>query len=101
LDQVTEDLEQLCQQRRSDCLDTGKEETSSYYENKIFRTDCKKFCSLLRQTNANVKNAPTNEVEIFWKEIVGKNSNIMKKPSGSTTIANKIQVWNGACRAKW
>jgi hypothetical protein len=26
----------------------------------------------------------------------GKKSNVMKKPSGSRTIANKIQVWNGA-----
>jgi len=46
---------------------------NQYYRNKIFRTACKKFCSILRQTNANVKNAPTQEeVENFWKEIVGK-----------------------------
>lgn len=29
LDQVTEDLKQMCQQRRNDSLDTGKEETST------------------------------------------------------------------------
>jgi hypothetical protein len=29
LDHVTEDLKQMYQQRRNDCLDTGKEETST------------------------------------------------------------------------
>jgi len=74
MDQVTEDLKQIYQQKRNDCLDTGKEDTSTikiiYSE---FRRACKKFCSLLRQTNANVKYTPTQkEVENFWKEIVGK-----------------------------
>jgi hypothetical protein len=74
LDRVTEDLKQMYQQRRNDCLDTGKEETGTikikYSE---FRRACKKFSSLLRQTNANVKNTPTQkEEENVWKEIVGK-----------------------------
>jgi hypothetical protein len=29
LDEVTEDLRQMCQQRCNDCLHTGKEETST------------------------------------------------------------------------
>jgi hypothetical protein len=74
LDHVTEDLKQIYQQKRNYCLDTGKEETSTikikYSE---FRRASKKFCSLLMQTNANVKNTPTQkEVENFWKEIVRK-----------------------------
>jgi hypothetical protein len=41
----------------------------------VFRTDCKKFYSFLRQKNINVKNAPINvEIEDFWKEIYGKKS---------------------------
>jgi len=35
----------------------------------MFRTDCKKVYSLLRQKNTNVKNASTKEeTENFWKE---------------------------------
>jgi hypothetical protein len=35
----------------------------------MFRTDCKKVYSLVRQKNTNVKNAPTKEeTENFWKE---------------------------------
>jgi hypothetical protein len=41
-----------------------------FYENKLFRTDCKKFYNRLRQTEGNVKNAPEKEeVENFRKEI--------------------------------
>jgi hypothetical protein len=43
------------------------------YQNKLFRTDCKKFYDCLRQTYPNVKNAPDKEeVEKFWAEIYGK-----------------------------
>jgi hypothetical protein len=46
---------------------------TQYYQNKLFRTDCKKFYSCLRQTCPNVKNAPDKEqVENFWKEIYEK-----------------------------
>jgi hypothetical protein len=34
---------------------------NQYYQNKIFRMDCKKVYSLLRQKNTNVKNVPTKE----------------------------------------
>jgi len=64
----------------------------------MFRTDCKKVYSLLRQKNTNVKNAPTKEeIKNFCKEILGKKrSNTMKKLTGSQTSANKIPVWNAA-----
>jgi hypothetical protein len=62
----------MFQQRRDDYLDTGKEK-NQYYENKLFRTDCKKFYNRLRQTYSNVKNTPDKEeVENFRKEIYGK-----------------------------
>jgi len=39
----------------------------------MFRTDCKKFYSLLRQKNTKEKSAPTKEeIENPWKEIFGK-----------------------------
>jgi hypothetical protein len=41
----------------------------------MFRTDCKKFYSFLKQKNINVKNAPTKEeTEDFWKEIFEKSA---------------------------
>jgi hypothetical protein len=39
----------------------------------MFTTECKKFYSLLRQKNTNVKNAPTKgKIENFRNEIFGK-----------------------------
>jgi len=32
-----------------------------YYQNKLFRTDCKKFYNCLRQTYSSMKNAPDKE----------------------------------------
>jgi hypothetical protein len=44
-----------------------------YYQNKLFRTDCKKFYNRLRQTYPNVKNAlGKEEVENLWREIYEK-----------------------------
>jgi len=46
---------------------------NQYYQNKLFRTDCKKFYNCLRQTYSSVKNAPDKEeVANFWREIYGK-----------------------------
>ena len=51
----------------------NRKRQNQYYQNKMFKTDCKKFYNLLRQKNTNEKNAPTKEeLEIFWKEIFGK-----------------------------
>jgi len=45
---------------------------NQYYQNKLFRTDCKKFYNQLRQTYSSMKNAPEKEeVENFWREIYG------------------------------
>jgi hypothetical protein len=38
----------------------------------MFRTDCKKFYSILRQKNTDVKNVTTKEeMQKFWKELFG------------------------------
>jgi len=39
-----------------------------YYQNKMFKTECKKFYNLLRQKNTNVKNAPTKDKNREIKE---------------------------------
>ena len=44
---------------------------NQYHQNKLFRTDCKKFYNQLRQTYSSVKNVPEKEVENFWREIYG------------------------------
>ena len=42
-------------------------------QNKLFRTDCKKFYNRLRQTYPNVNNASgKEEVENFWRKIYGE-----------------------------
>jgi hypothetical protein len=39
----------------------------------MFKTDCKKFYSLLRLTNTNVKKAPSKaDIENFWRAICGE-----------------------------
>jgi hypothetical protein len=54
-------------------LSRYKKRQTQYYQNKLFRTDCKKFHSRLRQPNPNAKNAPDKEeVENFWREMYGK-----------------------------
>jgi len=46
---------------------------NQYYQNKLFRTDCKKFYNCLKQTYSNVKNAPdTEKAENFRRQIYGK-----------------------------
>ena len=48
---------------------------NQYYQNKLFRTDCKKFYNRLRHTYPNVNNAPSREeVENFWRKIYEKKS---------------------------
>ena len=57
---------------------------NQYYQHKMFKTDCKKFYSLLRQKTTNAKIAPTKEeIKNFWKEILGgKKSPTLKKLNG-------------------
>ena len=71
LDKVYEELKQkvLAQTQQ---LSRYRKRQNQYYQHKMFKTDCKKLYSLLRQKNTNVKNAPTKEeIKTFWKEIPG------------------------------
>jgi hypothetical protein len=72
LDQLIEELKQKVS-AKTQRLSRYRKRQNQYYQNKLFRTYCKKFYSRLRQPNPNVKNAPGNEeVENFCGEIHGK-----------------------------
>jgi hypothetical protein len=71
LDQLIEELKQKVSAKTR--LFRYRKRQNQYYQNKLFRTDCKKFYNRLRQTYPNVNNAPgKKEVENFWREIHGK-----------------------------
>jgi hypothetical protein len=54
-------------------LSRYEKKQNQYYQNKMFRTDCKKFYNLLRHTNINVKKAPSKQnIENFWRAIYGE-----------------------------
>jgi vacuolar-type H+-ATPase subunit I/STV1 len=72
LDQLIEELKQNIS-TKTQRLSRYTKRQNQYYQNKLFRTECKKFYNRLRQTYPNVKNAPDKEqVENFWKEIYEK-----------------------------
>jgi len=72
LDQVIEELKQNVSAKTQRSSRYRKRQ-NQYYQNKLFRTDCKKFYNCLRQTYSSVKNMPDKEeVENFWREIYGK-----------------------------
>jgi len=74
LDQLIEELKQKVSTKTQQ-LSRYKKRQTQYYQNKLFRTDSKKFYNRLRQPNPNVKNAPVKEeVENFGREIYGKQS---------------------------
>ena len=93
LDQLIEELKQKVSAKTQQ-LSRYKKRRNQYYQNKLFRTDCKKFYNRLRQTYPI---PGKEEVENFWREIYGKKvqhngeAGWMKK-----TSTNKIQAWNGA-----
>jgi hypothetical protein len=63
----------------------------------MFRTDWKKFYSILRQKHTYVKKATTKEeIEKLWKEIFGKKVQHNEEASESKANANKIRVPKGA-----
>jgi hypothetical protein len=71
-DQVIEEHKQKVS-AKTQRLSRYKKRQKQYYQNKIFRTDCKKFYNLLRHTNTNVKKAPRKEdIENFWRTIYGE-----------------------------
>jgi hypothetical protein len=72
LDQLIEELQQKVS-AKTQRLSRYKKRQNQYYQNKLFKKDCKKFYNCLRQIYPNVKNAPDKEkVENFWKEIYEK-----------------------------
>ena len=53
-------------------LSSYRKRQNQCYQNKLFRTGCKKFFNRLRQIDGNVQHAPDKEeVENFWREIYG------------------------------
>jgi hypothetical protein len=69
LDKVIEELKQKVS-AKTQRMSTYKKRQKQYYQNKMFRTDCKKFYNLLRHTNTNVKKAPRKEdIENFRRTI--------------------------------
>ena len=72
LDQLIEELKQKVS-AKTQRLSRYKKRQNQYYQNKLFRTDCKKFNNCLRQTYPKVNNAPgKEEVENFWRKIYGE-----------------------------
>ena len=72
LDLLIEELKQNASAKTQRLSRYGKRQNQCY-QNKLFRTDCKKFYNSFRQPRPNVKNAPSKEkVENFWREIYGK-----------------------------
>jgi len=71
LDQLIEELKQKVSAKMQQ-LSRYRKRRTQYYQNKLFRTDCKKFYNRLWQPKPNMKNAPgKEEVENFWREIYG------------------------------
>ena len=82
MDQLIEELKQKVS-AKTQRLSRYTNRQNQYYQNKLFRTDCKKLYNHLRQTYPNVNNAPgTEEVENFWRKIYGKKFNIMERRAG-------------------
>ena len=60
LDQLIEELKQKVS-AKTQRLSRYRKRQNQYYQNKLFRTDCKKFYNRLRETYPNVNNAPGKE----------------------------------------
>ena len=74
-----------------------KKRQTQYYQSKLFRTDCKKFYSRLRQPNPNVKNASgKEEVEKIWREIYGENISHNEEACWIKDQCQPTLAWNGA-----
>jgi primosomal protein N'' len=100
LDQLIEELKQKVSAKMQQ-LARYRKRQNQYYQNKLFRTDCKKFCKCLRQAHSNVKNAPNKEeVKNFWLEIWGEKVQHNEESTGSKTSINNIQASNGAQSVK-
>ena len=72
MDQVTEELKRKVSAKTQRSSGYRKRQNQNY-QNKLFRTDCKKFYNCLRQIYSKVKNAPDKEeMENIWRDIYGK-----------------------------
>ena len=60
LDKVIEELKQKVS-AKTQRLSRYRKRQNQYYQNKLFKTDCKKFYNCLRQTHSNVKNGSDKE----------------------------------------
>jgi len=84
LNRLIEELKQKVAAKTQQ-LSSYRKRQNQYYQNKMFRTDGKKFYNQLRQTYSSVKNVPEKEeVENVWREIYG----------------NKVEVNREACWIK-
>ena len=82
LDQLIEELKQKVS-AKTQRLSRYRKGQNQYYQNKLFRTDCKKFYNRLRQTYPNVNNAPgKEEVENSGEKYMGKSFNITERRAG-------------------
>ena len=64
-------------------LSRYKKRQNQYYQNKLFRTDCKKSYNRLRQTYPKVNNAPGKKKwRTSGEKYMGKKFNIMKRRAG-------------------
>jgi hypothetical protein len=82
LDQLIEELKQKVS-TKTQRLSRYRKRQNQYYQNKLFRTDCKKFYIRLRQTYPNVNNAPgKEEVENSGEKYMGKSFNITERRAG-------------------
>ena len=96
MDQVIEELTQKVS-TKTQRLSRYRKRQNQYCQNKLFRTDCKKFYNRLRQTYPNVNNAPgREEVENFWREIYGEKVQYNGEAGWINTSTDKTQAWNGA-----
>ena len=82
LDQLIEELKQKFS-AKTQRLSRYKKRQKQYYQNKLFRTDCKKFYNRLRQTYPNANN---DQVKKKWRtsgeKYMGKNFNVMERQTG-------------------
>jgi hypothetical protein len=99
LNRLIEDLKQKFA-AKTQRLSRYRKRQNHYYQNKMFRTECKKFYNQLRQTYSSVKNAPKKEeVDNFWREIY---VNKVKNSRESCWIKNQYQQnssmqWSPVC----
>jgi len=64
LNRLIEELKQKAA-AKTQRLSRYRKRQYQYYQNKLFRTDCKKYYNQGSQTYSSVKNAPEKEVENF------------------------------------